>query len=155
MPIRPEFEFPALDDNKVARLTQLAAELDGSGPGQCDDELREFNNATALRIPLSEFQGISGGMSHESWVRCVLSEPFVAATPPPTNEEALVMITRLTSADGEEWELSFWLDLLEKHLDPRISDLIHWPGEYFGDGDNTRELSPQEILGTAIKSKTL
>ena len=41
--------------------------------------------------------------------------------------------------------------VLEHHLDPRISDLIHWPGEYFGDGDNSRELSPQDILDIALK----
>ncbi|MDA7932925.1 hypothetical protein N9B53_03805 [Mariniblastus sp.] len=155
MPLRPELDFPALDETKIARLTELAMELDGAGAGQCDVELREFNESAGLLIPISEFQGISGGMSHESWVRSVLCEPFVASTPMPTSEEALVLITRLMSADGEEWELTFWIDVLEKHLDPRISDLIYWPGEYFGDGNNNRELSPEDILETALNSKTV
>jgi len=75
------------------------------------------------------------------------------ATPPPTDAEALELITRLVSAGGEEWEQFFWTRVLEHHLDPRISDLIHWPGEYFGDGKNSRELSPQDILDTVRKSK--
>jgi hypothetical protein len=153
MALRPEFNFPALDEMKVNRLAELAAELDGAGPGQCDDELQEFNDVAGTQIPLSEFQGIYGGMDHDSWVRNVLCEPFVYATPRPTNDEALELIKRLTSAAGEEWEQFFWMRVLETHLDPQISDLIHWPGEYFGDGDNSRELSPQDILETALKSK--
>jgi hypothetical protein len=30
----------------------------------------------------------------------------------------------------------------------RLSDLIYWPGEYFGD-DNQRELTPEQILDIA------
>ena len=153
MAIRPEFNFPSLDAAKVDRLAELASQLDGAGPGQCDDELREVNEFARTNIPLAEFQGIYGGMEHDSWVRNVLCEPFVTATPAPTDEEALELITRLTSAGGEEWEQFFWIRVLEHHLDPRISDLINWPGEYFGDGDNSRELSPQDILDTARKSK--
>ena len=153
MALRPEFNFPSLDAAKVDRLAELASQLDGAGPGQCDDELSEFNESAGTDIPLAEFQGIYGGMEHDSWVRNVLCEPFVTTTPAPTDDEALELITRLTSASGEEWEQFFWIRVLEHHLDPRISDLVHWPGEYFGDGDNSRELSPQDILDTARKSK--
>ncbi len=31
---------------------------------------------------------------------------------------------------------------------PRISDLIYWPGEYFG--DNSREFTPEEIIDIAL-----
>lgn len=153
MKIRSELNFPQLDIDKVNRLAELAAELDGASPGQCDDELHEFNETAGTSIPLSEFQGIYGGMEHHSWVRNVLCEPFVKATPPPTDAEALELITRLMSAGGDEWELFFWTCVLEHHIDPKMSDLIHWPGEYFGDGDNSRELSPQDILDTARKYK--
>ena len=153
MALRPEFNFPSLDAAKVDRLVELASLLDGSGPGQCDDELREFNKCACTVIPLAEFQGIYGGMEYDSWVRNVLCEPFVTATPALTDDEALELIARLTSAGGEEWEQFFWMRVLEHHLDPRISDLIHWPGEYFGDGDNSRELSPQDILDIARNSK--
>lgn len=153
MTLRAQFNFPTLDEAKVNRLAELADELDGAAPGQCDDELQEFNDLAGTQIPLAEFQGIYGGMSHASWVRNVLCEPFVDATTRPTNDEALEIINRLTSGTREEWEQFFWIRVLERHLDPRVSDLIYWPGEYFGDGDNSREMSPQEILDVALESK--
>ena len=61
MAIRPEFNFPSLDAAKVERLADLASQLDGAGPGQCDDELRDFNESAGTDIPLAEFQGIYGG----------------------------------------------------------------------------------------------
>ena len=74
MALRPEFNFPSLDAAKVDRLVELASLLDGSGPGQCDDEHREFNKCACTVIPLAEFQGIYGGMEYDSWVRNVLCE---------------------------------------------------------------------------------
>jgi len=34
-----------------------------------------------------------------------------------------------------------------------LTDLIYWPGVYFGDGDNSREMTPKEILDTALRAK--
>ena len=32
------------------------------------------------------------------------------------------------------------------------SDLIFWPGEYFGDGDDSRELTAEEVADEIISS---
>lgn len=43
------------------------------------------------------------------------------------------------------------MSLLEANLPCRnVSDLIFWPGHYFGDGDNSRDLTPKEILDIAL-----
>jgi hypothetical protein len=36
--------------------------------------------------------------------------------------------------------------------DARISELFFWHGEYFGDGDNARELTPEQVIETALKN---
>lgn len=53
-------------------------------------------------------------------------------------------------ADGEEHEIDFWVEMLAVNIpDPRVSDLIYWPGEYFGDGNNARELTPEQVINIA------
>jgi hypothetical protein len=37
--------------------------------------------------------------------------------------------------------------------DPRIFDLIFHPGEYFGDGDNKRELAPEQVIEVALEGR--
>jgi hypothetical protein len=57
------------------------------------------------------------------------------------------------TAGYQEHKKYFWLRLLEVNLgDPRISDLIFWPGEYFGDGDIMREMTSKDILDTILNS---
>lgn len=67
-----------------------------------------------------------------------------------SDSEMLDLIQHLLQPKRGELRSSFWLACLKQNTgDPRISDLIFWPGEYFGDGDNKRELSAEEILHTA------
>lgn len=152
MDLRSELQFPALDEVRVRRLAELAAIIDGARPGEWEDELAEFNRMAGTSLQFAEFQGISGGMDHDTWVRNVLSQPIAERHYELSPNDMLEIITRLCKAAGEEHERCFWVRLLETNLDPRISDLIYWPGEYFGDGDNSRSMSPEEILDTALNS---
>jgi hypothetical protein len=154
MELRAELQFPALDEPKVQRLAELARTIDGAQPGEWEDELAEFNRLAGTSFEFADFQGIYGGTEHDTWVRNVLCVPFAARQLTLSQDEMLEIITRLCTAAGEEHEQFFWIRLLETNLDPRISDLLYWPGEYFGDGDNSRAMSPQEILETALKSRT-
>src|SRR5262249_56832026 len=96
-------------------------------------------------------EGVEGGMEHERGVRAVLSEPAARPVPDITRDELLELIRRLSTAAGEEHEQIFWLRLLEANVpDKRISGLMFWPGDYFGDGNNSRNLSPEEILDIAL-----
>ncbi len=153
MDLRPELQFPSLDESKVQRLAALADRIDGSSPDECEDELEQFNHLASTSREWAEFQGVYGGMDHDTWVRNVLCMPFADKQLELSHDEMLEIITRLCTAAGEEHERFFWIRLLETNLDPRISDLIYWPGEYFGDGNNSREMSPLEILEIAMKAK--
>ena len=68
-----------------------------------------------------------------------------------TEEEMLDLIQRVCQSSGSEFQTEYWIECLRMNTgDENISDLIFWPGEYFQDGDNSRELAPSEILRTAL-----
>ncbi len=63
----------------------------------------------------------------------------------------LEIIERLFEARHNEFQPSFWLMCLKKNTgDSNISDLLYWPGEYFGDGNNRRVMTADEVLQTAL-----
>jgi hypothetical protein len=152
MELRPELMPPKLDEAKVARLGKLAAQLDGGADGPWEEWLDKFNRLAGTDLQFKNFQKIYGAMEHDEWVRDILCRPYAKKLDGVTREEWLEVIRRVMNAAGEEHEQSFWLTLLEENLDPHISDLIFWPGEYFGDGDDSRELSPEQILEIALPS---
>ena len=150
MKLRPELMPPALDPKKVRRLAKLAAGIDGSAPGLWEQALAEFNREAGTDLAFIDFQGIYGGQDHETWVRQVLARPFQIRLPDITRDELVELCRRVMECDGEEHEIAFWLKMLELNLpDPQVSDLLSWPGEYFGDGNNTRELSPEQVVDLA------
>jgi len=70
-----------------------------------------------------------------------------------TQQEMLEMIERVCDASGDELQIEFWLGCLRANTgDERISDMIFWPGSYFGDGNDARKMSPSEILSTASEA---
>lgn len=68
-----------------------------------------------------------------------------------TRAEILEMMQRMfSSKSGDETRHAFWLACLAKGTgDAKISDLIFWPGDYFGDGDNQATFTDEEILDIA------
>jgi hypothetical protein len=150
MNLRPELMPPPLNEAKVARLAELAAQIDGANSGQWEDALAEFNREACTAFGFADFQRIAGGQEYETWARKVLAIPLQKRLPDVTRAELLEMIRRVASAEGEDHEIDFWLGLLEINIPaPRISDLIFWPGEYFGDGNHNRELTPEQVLDIA------
>jgi hypothetical protein len=153
MELRPVLMPPALDEAKVARLAGLAGHLDGAGPGQWEDELAEFNREAGTELKYEDFQKVYTWTDHETWVRIVLSRPAQRPIPDISRAELLELLRRICTADGREHEIDFWLGMLKANVpDPKVSDLLFWPGEYFGDGDNSRELSPEQILDIALSA---
>lgn len=150
MKLRPELMPPALDETKVIRLAELAARIDGARPGQWEDELAEFNRAAGTSLAFSDFQGIYGGQDHETWVRKVLAQKCLRRLPDIRRAELVELARRVMEADGAEHEIDFWVEMLAVNIpDSQVSDLIYWPGEYFGDRDNTRDLTPEQVIDIA------
>ncbi len=154
MAIRPEFQPPALDEDLIARLAGLASKIDGAGPGECDEELLEFQRLSGFDIPFQQVQGIYGSEEHEDWVRRLFLSQRATPIADLTAADLSAVFAKICSAQCSEAERNFALAQLEYNLgDPQISDLIYWPGEYFGDGNNMRDLTPEEMAEAALARK--
>jgi hypothetical protein len=157
MTVRPEFQPAALDEALVARLAELAAKIDDAQPGEWEDDLEEFHRLSGTDVPFEHFQGIYGGEEHEDWVRRLLMSQRTSTIPDLTRADLIAVFDKIRSRYSGQCspaELDFVLAQLEHNLgDPQISDLIFWPGEYFGDGDNTREMTPEEMAEAALARK--
>src|SRR5215469_10848208 len=148
--LRPELMPPTLDEERVARLAQLADHIDGALPGQWEKELAEFNAEAGTDLEFLDFQGIYGGQDHETWVRKVVAASHQRRLPDISHAELVELVRRVMEANGKEHEIDFWLGMLALNIpDPRVSDLIYWSGEYFGDGNNARELLPEQVIDIA------
>jgi hypothetical protein len=155
MDLRPELMPPVLDEAKVARLAELADQLDGARPGVWEEKLAEFNQLAGTSLAFGDFQGIYGGQSHSTWVRKLLGNPFQRPIADIRNDELVELARRVMECTGAEHEIDFWLKMLEVNLpDPKVSDLIFWPGEYFGDGNNSRELTPEQVVDLSRSRET-
>lgn len=151
MQLRSEFEFPPLDEDRVQRLARLAAQIDGSRPGEWENALASFNDEAGTTLERTAFQGISGGQEYTTWVRSVLAGPHRRRVSDITRAELVELARRVMTANGAEHEIAFWLEMLALNIpDPRVSDLIFWPGEYLGDGDNSREFTPEQVIDLAL-----
>lgn len=141
--------FPKLDAKQVARLAKLADEIDGAEPGSVESEVEAFNREAGTTLAFLDFQGISGGQDHAEWVRNVLA----AARKPPvlTRSEAVELVRRILQNEIADRDLEYWIDVLAENLgDSQFSDLVFWPGEYFGDGNDSRVMTAEEIVETSL-----
>lgn len=62
-----------------------------------------------------------------------------------TYKELINIIEFISSAEDDESELSYAIDLPEANFDANPLDLIYWPNEWFNDED-IDELSFEEIV---------
>lgn len=155
MSLRPELQTPPLDEDLVGRLADLAADIDGARPGEADDQLAELNAALGASLEYDEFQGIYGGEDHEVWVRRLLLIRLAPVVSNLTRDDLIATFARILARDERsEADRDFLFAVLKRSLnDPQIEDLVNWPGEYFGDGDNSRSLSPEEMADAALAKR--
>jgi hypothetical protein len=154
MTLREELCPPKLEEEKVRTLTDLAERLDG-----CDSSLEDcaalraaFNSLAGTSLQTEEFR-FSGAIDSDLFVRRILT-PGPRKIEDASYEELLELMTRICSAAGSGYELDYWLRFLLVQLDDhKLSDLIYYPNEYFGDGIDRNEMTPKEILDAAIKHK--
>jgi hypothetical protein len=147
MKLRAELMPPPLDQSLVAHLARLAERLDGARPGECDDELAEFNRLAGTAIPLLDFQGIYKAEDHQDWVRRVLYQRSLKPSPDLTREEMVEIVSRVMISGDEH---DFYLELFEvncKH--PSGSDLIFW-SNLVPELPQDREPTAEEITDCAL-----
>lgn len=141
---------PMLDEDLVRRLAELAARLDGGDEVAVAALLDEFNRLAGTNVPFSEFQGIHGAEEHAEYVRRVLTDKAASTPPDLSREELIEMFAKVLGDPTDDAYLQYVFTTIKKAFgDAHVSDLVFWPGHYFGDGNNQRELTP-EIMADAI-----
>ncbi len=141
---------PRRDDDLLQRLAEIADRLDGGDEATDTYLLEEFNRLAGTNIPFSEFQGVYGGEDHIDYVRRVLTERATEASPNLNREGLIEMFKKVLADPCDDAYLQFVFTTIEKTFgDTQISDLVFWPSEYFGDGNNQRKLSP-ELMADAV-----
>lgn len=141
---------PELDEDLVRHLAKLADRLDGGDEDADAALLEEFDRLAGTSIPFSEFQGISGGEEHIQYVRRVLIDQATEAVPGLGRAGLVEMFAKVNANPCDEAFLQYVFTTIEKTFgDTQISDLVFWPGYYFGDGNHKRELTP-ELMADAV-----
>ena len=134
----------------LQRLAALAVRLDGGDENADASILAEFNQLAGTSIPFSEFQGIYGAEEHIDYVRRVLTDRATQALPGLERDVLATMFAKVLADTCDNAYLQYVFTTIKKTFgDNQISDLVFWPGEYFGDGDNQRELTP-ELMADAV-----
>jgi hypothetical protein len=143
---------PKLDEDLVQRLATIAASLDGGDEHADASLLHEFNQLAGTDIPFWEFQGIHGAEEHIDYVRRVLTDRATEASAGLDRQELAMMFAKVLSDPSDDSYLQYVFSTIKKTFgDPQISDLVFWPGEYFGDGNNQRELTPELMADSVLE----
>lgn len=141
---------PKIDADLVQRLATIAARLDGGDKRADAPLLDEFNRLAGTDIPFSEFQGISGAEEHIDYVRRMLIDRATDASPDLGREDLMAMFAKVLANPRDDEYLQYvFTTIKQTYGDPQVSDLVFWPGAYFGDGNNLRELTP-ELMANAV-----
>lgn len=162
MPIPKRFPAPRVSKATVQLLSQLCDEIeDAVNRGEDFSQLLEEWHRHARRTcEPHEFTTYYGSMTKQEFVKNALITPPGAAND-ATYEECKAIALALMSAEvrnqaDQAYYLS-WLD--SKFPGGRISDLMFWPNEWFGDDSYflengqflpDRELSVDQILRYAM-----
>jgi hypothetical protein len=150
MELRHELMPPAVDKALIARLAKLADRLDGSRPGQCDDELAEFNRLASTDIPLTDFQGIYKSENAEDFVRRVLFQRSLAPDPSVSLAEMTEIVSRVRACGDDS---DFYLELfLVNCKHPSRTDLIYWPN-LVPELPQGREPTTEEVAELALRGR--
>jgi hypothetical protein len=150
--MRAILEDPFGDDLALEKAITLARELYRLHERGADysSQLQTLSALAGKPVRKPDVDGAFGDAEPETFARDLLLD----RVPIPTDlsyDEMLELVRRICNVEGSEFQIGYWLRCLEANTgNSRISDLIYWPGEYFGEGENARELSPKEILDAAL-----
>ena len=148
MEIRAQLMLPGFPGPLLDRLVELAGGIVSADSKGRAEKIAEFNLLAGTELDSVQRQGLSSAIDHKSWVQNLAIERAVGNVTFISEEEIVELISRLCSpADYTEHEKQFWLKILESFLpDSQVAERISHPGKFFGEGDNSRQLTPEEIL---------
>jgi hypothetical protein len=128
MELRTELTPPTLDEQLVARLAELASQLDGDP----DEDMRaELNRLAGTDIPMVDFQGIYGGQDHDGYVRNALSNRLIKPAPGVTRAELAEVVRRAMPTNEFFDQHKAYMAVFDANVPlDRASNLIFYPPDY-------------------------
>jgi hypothetical protein len=153
--MRPELLDPVRDQTKLQKLLPLTEDvfrLHEAGQSYAE-ELKAISRLANRIVGKYDVDVAFGCSSPEDFARELLID-WLTLPNDLSEPEMLELLKAVCTTRGNQVCISYWVKCLEANTgDNRLSDLIFWPDEYFGDGFDGRELSPSEILEIALRRK--
>jgi hypothetical protein len=148
--VRDELLKPTKPSPNHAPAKELAAKLYSLHEAGKDyaKELTEFGKLVGKQVSKFDVDSAFGTCDADEWVASYFPSPVPKDL---TREEMIELFSKLNEAGGTPTQQTFWIQCLEINTgDENVSDLIFWPGIYFGDGNNRRKMTAVEMLDTAL-----
>ena len=152
--MRPIIEDPLADDPNLNDVLALAKDifiLHERGESYLS-RLVLLSTLLGRTIDRDHIEGAFGCGNYETFALGLL----LSSKPIPHDlvyDELLELVSRVYRAEGSKHLATYWIDCLRVNTgDDRIFELLFYPGDYFGDGNNQREMTPREILDAALES---
>jgi len=145
---------PVVDQDRLAALLPLTEELFGRHEAGRDttDVLRSIARLTTRIVSRADFLWAFGAGSDRDFAWQLLVD-WHAISSDLTPTEMLEAMEVVCTQGDDVVRTDYLLKCLEINTgDARISDLIYWPDEYFGEPAPTDELSPRAMLEIALKN---
>ena len=139
---------------QLARITPLVEQIYAlHEDGRSYDHLcTELSDLVGSGVTVFDVCSAFGSVDPQSFAHDLLVRA-IAIPNDLVHSEMLELVELLLEPKRGELRTAYWLACLTQNTgDPRFSNLIYWPGEYFHDGDNSRELSAEEIIRIAQTS---
>lgn len=131
------------DVKLIHTLTEELSVIEDKMHNEEVSELLESFNSKLVRS--TDLEGIEDYITYcdrDVFIKGLLT-PTVIIDRSITKDEFVELIDLVMNAEGEEYEIDYWLEILSTNLTSSISDLIFWP-------EDGEELSAEEIYEKAI-----
>lgn len=143
---------PEIDQALLRRLSTIATRLDGGDNNLDAGLVDEFNRLAGTEMTFLEFQGIHGAEEHIDYVRRILIDKATPALPTLDRDALVTMFGRIRGEPTDDAFQEYVFSTIEKTFgDSQVSDLIYWPGKYFGDDNHDRILTPEMMADAVLK----
>ncbi|MCE9556115.1 MAG: hypothetical protein K8T91_22430 [Planctomycetes bacterium] len=139
MPIPERFRLQPASDDIVARMCDLCDEIEDADDMNRDHLLAQWHEHSQRHCDVIEFKTYWKAVDKESFVREALN-PEPCLVDDVTYQEVVAIYEFVASAEGKEYETSYYLAWLEAQFpNSNMSDLIYWPDEWFEDASLFRD----------------
>jgi hypothetical protein len=142
-----KFKLKAFDEEQVTFLCEKCHDIENKLSNNDDvlEEIKVFNTYVNTPQDREDFLGYYGAYSTETYIKILLL-PKQKIDKDLTKEDYIYLIKLIYECQGEEYDIEYWLSILEVNLHPKIMDFIYYPTD-------DKEMTAEEIYQEATNAK--